>query len=54
MLATGKLPPDAIPGKKCIEDTQQGILHFLGFYNNSNHLVLSAVTEVYTNIKIVY
>lgn len=56
MLATGKLPPDAIPGRECIEDTQQGILHFIGSYNNSNqqHLVLSVIIVVYTNIERVY
>lgn len=32
MLATGKLPPDAIPGIDFV-DTQQGI-HFFGSYNS--------------------
>lgn len=42
MLATGKLPPDAIPGREC--GTQHGALHFLGASNNNNHSIFWVTT----------
>lgn len=41
MLATGKLPPDAIPGRECVEDTTRNFAPIcISSQNNSNPQLL--------------
>lgn len=54
MLATGKLPPDAIPGREALESKQKELLLiWLLQYKDSNqlHLVVTILVVDYSNMK---